>query len=97
VDEALEQLGHQRRIAVVMPSFMAAMLVAAVSDLMLTMPLRVAERLRQHLPLRLLPPPVELPAYEMHQVWHERDHHDPAHRWLRGLVLSTLQADDEEP
>jgi DNA-binding transcriptional LysR family regulator len=48
------------------------------------------------LALRVLSPPVELAPYEMHQLWHERDHHDPAHRWLRGLVLGAVQTDDDE-
>lgn len=95
VDTALGELGHQRRIAVVLHSFVAAMIVTAASDLVLTLPRRVAEQLRGRLALRLLPPPLALDPFELHLVWHERDHHDPAHRWLRGLVASVLQADDD--
>ncbi len=95
VDDALGQLGHQRRIAVVMQSFVAAMFVASTSDLLVTLPLRVALKLQRQLSLRLLTPPLPLPVIELHLVWHERDHYDPAHRWLRGLVASVLQSDDD--
>lgn len=96
VDEALARLGQPRRIAVVLPSFVAAMVVVTSSDLVLTVPERVAQSLRGHVALRVLPPPVELPAYEVQQVWHERDHHDPAHRWLRSTVVGVLAAADDE-
>lgn len=94
VDVALAELGHARRIAVVLQSFVGAMIVTAASDLVLTLPLRLVERLEGQLALRMLPPPLELPMFEMHMVWHERDHYDPAHRWLRGLVASVLQSSD---
>lgn len=96
VDDALAQLGHQRRIAVVLQSFVAAMVVASASDLLVTLPARVVSRLHTQLSLRVLTPPLPLPTVELHLVWHERDHYDPAHRWLRGLVASVLQADDDE-
>jgi len=97
VDEALARLGHQRRIAVMVQSFVAAMIVVASTDLVLTLPQRTVERLRGQLPVRVLPPPFDLPSFELHMVWHERNHHDPAHRWLRGLVATVLQdADDDE-
>jgi DNA-binding transcriptional LysR family regulator len=35
--------------------------------------------------VKLLAPPVELPTYAVKQHWHERYHHDPAVRWLRGV------------
>jgi DNA-binding transcriptional LysR family regulator len=95
VDEALTRLGHQRRIAVVMQSFVAAMFVASKTDLLVTLPRRVVLELERPLAVRVLEPPLPLPPLELHLVWHERDHYDPAHRWLRGLVASVMQGDDE--
>ena len=95
VDDALARLGHERRIAVVLQSFVAAMIIASGSDLVITLPSRLVEQLQGQLALRVLAPPLELPPFELHLVWHERDHYDPAHRWLRGLVASVLQTDDE--
>lgn len=95
VDDALGRLGHERRIAVVLQSFVAAMIVTAASDLVLTLPQRLVQRLQGQLALRVLPPPLSLAEFDLHLVWHERDHYDPAHRWLRGLVASVLQDDHE--
>jgi len=95
VDDALARLGHQRRIAVVLQSFVAAMIIVASSDLVLTLPQRLVQRLQGQLVLRVLAPPIDLDSFELHLVWHERDHYDPAHRWLRGLVVSVLQTDDD--
>ena len=36
--------------------------------------------------LRILPPPVDLGSFPVEMAWHVRYRHDPAHRWLRGLV-----------
>jgi hypothetical protein len=40
----------------------------------------------------MLTPPIDLPTYAVKQHWHERYHHDPATRWLRG-VFADLFAD----
>jgi hypothetical protein len=36
--------------------------------------------------LRVLRPPLEIEGYDVVATWHERQHHDPAHAWLRGLL-----------
>ena len=38
-----------------------------------------------------LPLPFASPSVEVIQIWHRRQHEDPAHRWLRTLVRDTLQ------
>lgn len=87
VDDALALRGLSRRVALRVPYFLAAPLVVAHSDLVLTAPRRVAENLARYLPLRLLPPPLEVGSFAMHAIWHERDEHDPAHRWLRDTLV----------
>lgn len=91
VDTALAEQGQQRRVAVVLPSFVAAAMVVASSDLVLTVPRRVGSWLRERVPVRVLPAPVSLPEYEVIALWHERDHQDAAHRWLRGAVTWALE------
>jgi DNA-binding transcriptional LysR family regulator len=38
----------------------------------------------------MLAPPreLELAGFRMSLLWHERTHHDAAHRWLRDLFVS---------
>ena len=86
VDAALAARGLQRRIALRIPSFIAAPLVVARSELIVTLPRRAAERFAALAPVALVEPPLPIPAFNLSQLWHERQHADPRHRWLRATV-----------
>ncbi len=88
VDTALAARGLERRIAVVVPHFLVVPHVVAGSDLIVTLASRVAYAFQSHLPLRVLPPPLELPGFRVTVAWHERMHRDPGHAWLRELLGS---------
>lgn len=93
VDSTLAKLGHRRTVALVVPHFLVAPLVVAETDLALMLPARVARHYAKQLPLELLPPPLPLAGFKVGQLWHERTHRDPAHRWLRKLIAGLpLQA-----
>ncbi|MNR56229.1 HTH-type transcriptional regulator SyrM 1 [compost metagenome] len=34
-------------------------------------------------------PPLEVPGFTNAAVWHARTHNDPAHRWLRELLVKS--------
>jgi DNA-binding transcriptional LysR family regulator len=86
VDTRLAALGRQRRVAVRVASFLAAPMAVAASDLILTAPTSLAVHFARRYPLRVLPPPLELPSFDVVQLWHERMDDDPGHAWLRGAV-----------
>ncbi|HEU4406032.1 MAG TPA: hypothetical protein VFS43_12260 [Polyangiaceae bacterium] len=65
VDVALSERGHSRRVAVRTPAFLAAPLLTAHSDLVLTAPSLVLKALAAPLGLRLYPPPLELPGFRI--------------------------------
>lgn len=90
VDERLAELGHTRRIALIVPHFLAAPLMVASSDLVLTAPSRLVQRLGEALALRTLAPPPELGnnGFTVRQVWHERFQHVPGHLWLRQQIFA---------
>jgi DNA-binding transcriptional LysR family regulator len=87
VDRALAELGKERRVALLVPHFLVAPLVAATTDLVVTMPRSIAGRVAAGSGLRVLDPPIELPGFAISQMWHERVHDDTAHAWLRGVLL----------
>ncbi|CAI0817339.1 LysR family transcriptional regulator [Serratia ficaria] len=90
VDEALAELGLQRNIAAVVPSFPAALAVAQASDLVALVP---ASFLR-HQPsdrIWVFELPVKTRGITVSQMWHPRVEADPAHRWLRQLVLDVCR------
>ena len=86
VDRMLEERGLSRRVAVVLPHFLAAPFLIARSDLVLTVAESAAKAFTSLLPLRLVAPPFEVPRACYWQVWHQRSHDDAAHKWLRTKV-----------
>lgn len=94
VDDALAKLGRTRRVAVTVPHFLVAPFLIERSDLVLTLASRIATALAPVVNLRVLAPPPELalPGFDIRLVWHERDHVDPAHAWLRGLMVEVAKA-----
>lgn len=91
VDEALARAGTSRRIALRIPFFLAAPLIIAQSDLVLTAPRRVALQFAKTLPLRVLPPPIPVASFSVHLIWHERDDADPVHGWLRKAIVRAAE------
>ena len=97
VDEALAALGLTRTIVVVVPSFRAALAVANESDLVALVTGSYFNATQRHradsgpAAIRSSPLPVRTDAITVSQMWHPRFDADPAHRWLRGLVLATCR------
>lgn len=92
VDAALARLGRARRVALRVPYFLAAPVMVAASDMLLTTAELVADHFARLYPLQRLAPPIELAPFAIHMVWHERFGLDPAHTWLRGQVTEALRA-----
>jgi DNA-binding transcriptional LysR family regulator len=84
VDEMLEPLGLERRIATIVSSFATAFSLARASDLIATVPERYTGNLRAG--MHSFPLPVEPPGFTISLFWHPRMDADPVHRWLRGCV-----------
>lgn len=83
VDEALDALGHARPVTLLVSSVTLLPDVVAGSDLLAVVPEHMARVAAQVLPIQLLPLPFEVPSVDVSMVWHERLHHDPAHKWMR--------------
>jgi DNA-binding transcriptional LysR family regulator len=91
IDEALAEQGLERHIALLTRYFMAAPLIVAESDVLLTCPEQLARYFARRLPLTILEPPLELPRYHEHIAWHPRFGADPANCWLRQFVREAAQ------
>ncbi len=90
MDEALAQLGRERRILLTVNQFHTAGKVVAGSDLITTLPLHlVASTGMNHLLItKELPFPT--PPVHLDMLWHERDGRSPAHKWLRHHLESLI-------
>jgi DNA-binding transcriptional LysR family regulator len=90
VDEALDALGMTRGVAAIVDGFASALALARGSDLIASVPERHTGVLRAG--MHTFPLPVATPAFTVSLLWHPRLHADPAHRWLRGLVVDACAA-----
>jgi len=94
VDDALAVLGLQRKIAAVVPSFSAALAVARASALVPASCLLNPPAVNGHdltAAWWAFELPVKTHAITVSQMWHPRSEVDPAHRWLRHLVLDVCR------
>ena len=87
VDNALAEEGLSRRTAVRLPHFLAAPMLVAESDMILSIPRRLAHKVVMTAPLKILEIPLTIKSFNPSIIWHERWHEDPAHIWLRNLLF----------
>ncbi|MCC5968741.1 MAG: LysR family transcriptional regulator [Pararhodobacter sp.] len=87
IDQALARLGRQRRVRVRVPSFFAAVEIAARSDLVMTLPSSLARTAVGMRRFALAPPPLKLGRVSMSLAWHGRHQDSPRHVWLRRLIV----------
>jgi DNA-binding transcriptional LysR family regulator len=89
VERALQRLRIERSVHLILPTLPGLGNLIANTDLIATVPIRVADTLVRIAQVKSLAPPFQLPTFAIKQHWHERYHHDRANRWLRS-VLSDL-------
>ncbi|MFM9436457.1 DNA-binding transcriptional LysR family regulator [Janthinobacterium sp. CG_23.3] len=90
VDVALSTLGLTRHVALRVPHFLAGAMLVADSDMILTLPSRLARLLATKLPLAILDLPLQLAPLSPAMIWHERFHRDPAHIWVRQQLVDVV-------
>ncbi len=87
IDRMLSESGLRRRVAIHLPYLQAAIGMLEMTDLMLTIPARIADAgVTRGLPS--IRAPKELPAIRYSMVWHPRFDTDLLHVWLRETVRS---------
>ena len=97
VDEALQRHGLTRRIRLTLPHFVALGHVLASTDLIATVPRRIAAAFAPMIALAVRPPPIALTGFTIHLLWHERAGADPAQRWLRDQVAAVAASRGRAP
>jgi len=90
IEEALERSGAARRIALRVPHFTVVPMVLERTDLILTLPARVARVYERRGNFKSLTPPIPIPPAEVAVHWHERFDGDPGNRWLREQLVELL-------
>ena len=92
IDGYLDSQGLCRTITARCAHFSLIPDIVASSLLVLTTGRQYCERFTAHLPVTILPCPVDFPPLMYYQLWHARSHHSAAAMWLRecirGVALS---------
>ena len=91
VDDALARIHRKRRIRVFTRHYQAAMKLAELRDLVVTLPTRAARLAQDNPEVVILEPPFAIPEMELKMAWSPLLHHNPAHRWLRGVIVEVAQ------
>jgi DNA-binding transcriptional LysR family regulator len=94
VDEALTQIGEKRRIRVFTRHYQAAMRLAELPDLIVTIPTKAAKLLQDNPSVIIKDPPFSIPEIELKMAWSPLVQHNPAHQWLRRLIADVAKALD---
>jgi len=87
VDERLAEMGRSRRVKVRVPGFLAAVEIAARSDLVMTLPETLARTAAGIGRFTMLPPPLNLGRFPMNLLWHTRHQDASRHAWLRQAIV----------
>lgn len=90
VDESLARAGVRRRVRLTVPHFVAVGHILRGTDLVATVPQKLAEALCEPFGLAWTALPVRLPPFDVGVFWHARVHKDTANQWLRGLITSSF-------
>lgn len=90
VDDALQAMGRHRTVQISLNSFLLVPELIESSDLVATVPARLARRWRTQ--LAVLSPPCEVPGFSVAMGWHPRAHADPAQVWLREVLREVVAA-----
>jgi DNA-binding transcriptional LysR family regulator len=93
VDELLKRSGVERNIRLTVPHFVGVGHILQATDLVATVPERLAQRLIEPFGLACVSHPATLPEVAINVFWHAKYHKEPANQWLRSLVFDTFVDD----
>ena len=93
VDELLKRSGVDRNIRLTVPHFVGVGHILQATDLVATVPERLAQRLIGPFGLACVSHPATLPEVAINVFWHAKYHKEPANQWLRSLVFDTFVDD----
>lgn len=92
IGQALAREGLSRRVAMTLPHWGVANELIAGTDLILTVARRSLEAVNVGPRLQVFEPPLAIAPFEFKLIWHQRREADPAHSWLRKMIMR--MADD---
>jgi DNA-binding transcriptional LysR family regulator len=92
VDVALAALGLRRNVVLRTSHFLTVGALVAASDLVCTMPARIARAGALRHDVVVFEPPLAVPGFDVAMFWHPRRERDPAVQWLRKELRAAASA-----
>jgi DNA-binding transcriptional LysR family regulator len=91
IDLALSKRGLQRRIAVTVPHFISMPVMVQTTDMVCTLPRRMAQLYADNFRLKSHALPLRVPQFPVYLICHESPAADAGHQWLRGHLVEFCQ------
>lgn len=92
VARALGNARHPLKHAIRVPNILIVPAVVAATDMIATVPLRIAREAAERLDIKAVQPPFKLANPDISMYWHELNHRDQAHIWFRQSIQTIAQA-----
>jgi DNA-binding transcriptional LysR family regulator len=92
VDRPLAELGLRRNAALRIPFFVSTILTIGRTDLIITVPRRLAKFAAATAVVREIEPPREIKGFSYFMAWHPRLTAEPAHAWFREQLRTVARS-----
>ncbi len=91
IDLALSKRGLQRHIAVTVPHFLSMPVMVQTTNMICTLPRRMAHLYADHFRLKSHAVPLRIPQFPVYLIWHESAESDAGHQWFRNHLIGFCQ------
>jgi DNA-binding transcriptional LysR family regulator len=91
INARLEKAGIARSVHFQVPHFTAVPYIISTTDMVVTVPSKLAEQACGPFGLDFIQPPLRLPALHTNIFWHRRYNQDSGNQWLRGLIAECFK------
>jgi DNA-binding transcriptional LysR family regulator len=90
VDASLARHRLERNVVGSVPLFLLVLATVAKTDLISTIPARLAQSYGKAFGLAIASPPIDIRPFPVHLAWHQRSSTEPALKWFRDLMRSVI-------
>ncbi|TFV93891.1 LysR family transcriptional regulator [Oxalobacteraceae bacterium OM1] len=88
INQRLERAGVGKASQFRVPHFTSVPYIVSTTDLVVTVPEKLAQRAAGAFGLAYIRPPLRLPVLRTHIFWHRRFNQDSGNQWLRELIAA---------
>ncbi|MEC4091670.1 LysR family transcriptional regulator [Pseudoalteromonas rubra] len=91
VDDALDKLGHTRKVQYKVANFSSAPYIVETSDAIFTAPRKFVAAIQSKFNIAEFEPPLSVPPFSMKMYWDIRNKDDQASRWFRQEIITVAR------